>query len=163
MSFFLSRQSVESMWSVPSAEHAAGTAKRRRERRLRQFLQHERLAVAMLLAETNHHAAPRGQTMARSRRRVRDEAHGEVPEAPTPQEPGTQHFFLDDDSVPELWGSRPDRLAGVRPQERVPRHIVEQIVDSAPVLPLLHAPVPQTVDSVGEVLKILNELVPDVV
>ena len=51
---------------------------------------------------------------------------------------------------------RPDRLAGVRPQERVPRHNVEQIVDSAPVLPLLHAPVPQTVDSVGEVL------VPDV-
>ena len=39
---------------------------------------------------------------------------------------------------------------------------MEQIVDSAPVLPLLHAPVPQTVDSVEEVLKILNELVPDV-
>ena len=55
-----------------------------------------------------------------------------------------------------------DRLARVRPQERVPRHIVEQIVDSAPVLPLLHAPVPQTVDSVGEVLKILDKLVPDV-
>ena len=55
-----------------------------------------------------------------------------------------------------------DRLAGVRPQERVPRRIVEQIVDSAPVFPLLHAPVPQTVDSVGEVLKILDKLVPDV-
>ena len=64
--------------------------------------------------------------------------------------------------MPELGGSRPDRLAGVRPQERVPRHIVEQIVDSAPVLPLLHAPVPQTVDSVGEVLKILDKLVLDV-
>ena len=73
-----------------------------------------------------------------------------------------QHFFLDDDSVPELEGSRPDRLADVRPQERVPRRIVEQIVDSAPVLPLLHAPVPQTVVSVGEVLKILDVLVPDV-
>ena len=41
----------------------------------------------------------------------------------------------------------------------VSRRIVEQIVDSAPVLPLLHAPVPQTVDSVGEVLKILDKLV----
>ena len=42
---------------------------------------------------------------------------------------------------------------------------MEQIVDSAPVLPLLHVPVPQTVDSVdsvGEVLKILDQLVPDV-
>ena len=82
---------------------------------------------------------------------------------PVLQEPSTQHFFLDDnDSVPEIGGSRPDRLADVRPQERVARRIVEQIVDSAPVLPLLHAPVPQTVDSVEEVLKILDKLVPDV-
>ena len=39
---------------------------------------------------------------------------------------------------------------------------MEQIVDLTPVLPLLHDPVPQTVDSVGEVLKILDKLVPDV-
>ena len=88
--------------------------------------------------------------------------HGRVPEAPTPQEPGTQHFFLDEDSVPELGGSRPDRFADVRPQERVPRRIVEHTVDSAPVFPLLHAPVPQTVDSVVEVLKILDKSLPDV-
>ena len=41
-------------------------ARRRRERRLRQFLRHERLSVAMALAESNHHAAPRGQKMARA-------------------------------------------------------------------------------------------------
>ena len=37
----------------------------------------------------------------------------------------------------------------------MPRRIVEQIVDSAPVLPLLHDPdpVPQMVDSVVEVLR----------
>ena len=141
---------------------ARGAAWRRRQRRLRSMLRHERQTVAMALAESLHHSAQRQKT-ARAGEWVREEVHGEVPEAPTPQEPGTQYFHLDDyDSVPELGGSRPDRLAGVRPQERVPRHIVEQIVDSAPVLPLLHAPVPQTVDSVGEVLKILNELVPDV-
>ena len=41
---------------------------------------------------------------------------------------------------------------------------MEQIVDSAPVLPLLHDPVPepQLVDSAEEVLKILDKLVPDV-
>ena len=51
------------------AEHA-GAAMRRRQRRLRQWLRHERLSVAMALAETNHHAAPRGQTKARAREGV---------------------------------------------------------------------------------------------
>ena len=56
--------------------------------------------------------------------------------------------------MPELGGTRPDRLSAVSgPQERVPRRIVEQIVDSAPVVPLLHDPDPvlQMVDSVEEV------------
>ena len=110
---------------------------------------------------------------------------------PTPQEPGTQHFFLDEDNVPELpgtndaprgqttareteepelftlfeeklGGTRPDRLSDVRPQERVPRRTVEQIVDSVPVVPLLHTFVLQMVDSVVEVLKILGNSLPDV-
>ena len=41
------------------AEHAAGAAKRRRERRLRQWLRHERMTVAMVVAEATHHSAPR--------------------------------------------------------------------------------------------------------
>ena len=57
---------------------------------------------------------------------------------PHTQEHGTQHVFLDDDSVPELGGSRPDRLADVRPQGRVPRRIMEQMVDAVPVVPVLH-------------------------
>ena len=56
------------MWTASMAEHA-GAAMRRRQRRLRQWLRHERLSVAMALAETNHHAAPRGQTKARGRGR----------------------------------------------------------------------------------------------
>ena len=112
-------------------------------------LRHERLTVAMLLVETTHHAAPRGQTMASSGEWVRGEAHGQVPEELTPQEPGTQHFFLDDDSVPELGSSRPDRLPVVSgPQERVQRHTVDQMVD-APGLPTLDVPVPQMVDVNG--------------
>ena len=117
----------------------------------------------MALAEATHHTAPRGQRIVRARGWVRGEVHGHVPEAPTPSEPGTRYFSLDDnDSVPELGGSRPDRLVDVRPQERVPRRIVEQIGDSAPVLPLLHDPEPQLVDSVVEVRKILDNLLPDV-
>ena len=151
------------MMSTAGVDIAAGAARRRRERRLRSWLKHERMTVAMALAEASHHTAPRGQRTARARGWVRDEVHGHVPEAPTPSEPGTRYFSLDDnDSVPELGGSRPDRLSGVRPQERVPRRIVEQIVDSAPVLPLLHDPEPQLVDSVVEVRKILDNLLPDV-
>ena len=48
------------------AELVTGAARRRREPRLRQFLRHERLSVAMALAESTHHAAPRGQKMARA-------------------------------------------------------------------------------------------------
>ena len=36
------------------------SAARRRQRRLRQFLRHERLTFAMLLAERDHHTAPQG-------------------------------------------------------------------------------------------------------
>ena len=75
--------SVEPMWSARDAEDA-GTAKRRRERRLRQFLRHERLTVAMLLAETNHHAVPTRQSKARRGEEVRVARHGHDPEQPPP-------------------------------------------------------------------------------
>ena len=104
---------------------ARGAAWRRRQRRLRSMLRHERQTVAMALAECQHHSAQRQQT-ARAGEWVRGALHGEVPEAPTPQEPGTH-------SVPELGCSRPDRLVDVRPQGRVPRCTVEQIVDTVPV------------------------------
>ena len=58
---------------------------RRRQRRLRQWLRHERLSVAMALAETYHHAAPRGQTKTRAGGEARGALHGHVPEAPLPQ------------------------------------------------------------------------------
>ena len=48
---------------------ATGAAKRRRERRLRSWLRHERMTVAMALAEVTHHTAPRGQKTARARGR----------------------------------------------------------------------------------------------
>ena len=39
--------------------------------------------------------------------RERDEVNRGGPEEPPPEEPGTENFFLDDDSVPELSGERP--------------------------------------------------------
>ena len=150
------------MWSHANGEHD-GTAMRRRQRRLRQWLQHERLSVAMALAEFSHHAAPRGQMMARAGGWVRDALHGRVPEEPTPQEPDTQFYDLDDVSVSELGGSRPDQLSAVSgPQEWVQRHTVEQMADGAPVLPMLDAPVPLVVEQPVEVLKILDNSLTDV-
>ena len=43
---------------------------------------------------------------------------GHVPEHPNPQAAGTEYFSLDVEDVPAA-GSRPDRLAGVRPQEQL--------------------------------------------
>ena len=109
----------------------------------------------MAVSEYKHHTS-QGQNMDRAGRGVRDAVHGEVPEALLPQEPSTEHFTLDDDdSVPELWGSRPERLFEVRPQERVQRRTVQQIVDIAP-LPTLDDPVPQTVEQLVEVPTIVS-------
>ena len=110
----------------------------RRQRRLRQWLRHERLSVAMALAESQHHAAPRRQSMARAGEGVRVELYGDDPEQLSPQAAGAQHFFLDLDEAPAAGGSRPDRLSEVRPQERDQRHTVEQIISA----PMLDVPVP---------------------
>ena len=72
---------------------------RRRQRRLRLFLRHERLTVAMLLAERER-----------------------APHLSTRTEAGQ---------------------AKPRPQERVPRHTVEQLADFAPMVQIIDVPVPQ--------------------
>ena len=71
---------------------------------------------------------------------------------------GTEYFSLDVEDVPAT-GSRPDRLAGVRPQERVKRHTVEHIVDFvcfAPTVQILTAPVPQLAEQRVEVPTIIS-------
>ena len=62
-----------------------GSARRRRERRLRAYLRYARMSVAMALAESTHHSAPRGQKTARARGEARVALHGHDPEAPLPQ------------------------------------------------------------------------------
>ena len=82
--------------------------------------------------------------------------HGQVPDHPNPQVAGTQYFAMDVDEVPAT-GSRPDNLAGVRPQERVP---VDQIVDTAPALPILDVPVPLMGEQLVDVLRFFDTLCP---
>ena len=66
---------------------------------------------------------------------------------------GGRHSVLSLDVEDVPLGSRPGRLAGVRPQERVQRHTVEQLADCVPVVPLLDVPVPQMVDQLMEILE----------
>ena len=99
------------------------------------LLKYARMSVAMALAEARHHTAPRGQTTARA------EATNDAPRSQTTSVAGDTEFF----SLygEELWGTRPDRLYEVRPQERVQRRTVEQNVDNSLFLPTLDVPVPQ--------------------
>ena len=82
-----------------------------------------------------------------------------VPEHPTPQVAGTEYFSLDVDEVPAT-GSRPDRIAGVRSQERVQQHFVDQFVDTAPALPILDVPVPLMGEQLVDVLHFFDALIP---
>ena len=112
-------------------------ARRRRERRLRSFLRHERMAVAMAVAEARHHSS-RGQATAT--------AVSEVEEQEKYYAPWRQ-------KAPPL-GMRPASLA--EPQGT--RHVAEQVL-YAPVVQILDAPMPQMVDQL-DVLKILGMQLP---
>ena len=80
---------------------------------------------------------------------------------PLPQAAGVQHFFLGDES-PAAGGSRPDGLAPVSgPQKRVLWHTVEQLADCVPVVPLIDALVPQSVDQLVDVFKHIDISVPE--
>ena len=57
-------------------------------------------------------------------------------------------------------GARPDRLAGVRPQELDQRRTVEQIVDAVHLVPILDDPVPQMVEQLPDVIRLFDFLLP---
>ena len=65
----------------PSGQPSRSAAQRLRERRLRSMLRHERMSVAMALAEKLQHSS-RGQRMARAGEGdLRDALHGHIPDA----------------------------------------------------------------------------------
>ena len=98
----------------------AGAAMRRRQRRLRSWWRHEQQTVAAVLATVTHH----------SHSKV-----GTANDAPRGQETVTSTRV----------GARPGSITDPRPQARVQRHTVDQMVD-APLLPTLDVPVPLMVE-----------------
>ena len=119
----------------------SSAARRRRERRLRSFLRHERMAVAMAVAEARHHSS-RGQMTATAFSEMEEQEKNNAPrqKAPPP-------------------GMRPASLAETQgTQVALQRHVAEQVL-YAPVVQILAAPVPQMVDQL-DVLKILGMQLP---
>ena len=122
-----------------------GSARRRRERRLRSMLRHERMSVAMALAESTHHSAQRQKT-ARAGGEARVVLRGHVPEARLPQ------------------GSRPPCLGEPRePQDQDQLRTMEQAAAYAPMVQILDIPVPQLVDQLADVMRFFDtlQLVPE--
>ena len=77
------------------------------ERATPPLIRHERMAVAMPLAESTRHSAPRGQKKAGAGEGVRGEAHGQAPDEPPPQKRQGRHCGIGfelvlDTVVPEL-------------------------------------------------------------
>ena len=120
-----------------SAERAfgPGSARRRRERRLRSFLRHERMTVRMELAAALHHSRDGG----------RETCYGlRAPKTASSE-------------------GRPGVLKEPEPPnvvDRVQRHTVEQRIEHTPMVQILDAPVPQKVEQLLEVLRRLDIEVP---
>ena len=127
---------------------STGSARRRRERRLRSWLRHEQQSIAAVLATVTHHSFGKVGTVSgvlrnlRTATRTREGLNEKiytatVQENPPPTVPGTQYFTMtpnDDLSVPEHDGGRP----APRPQARDRRHTgVGFEIVLAPVLPPL--------------------------
>ena len=130
-------------------EHA-GAARRRRERRLRATLRHERMTVAMVLSEKKHHTS-RGQN--------KDRTTGEenvmnytakLRKTPPPTAAATVNdpMVLDEGGALAAggWPAPLSEVAGW--QARVQRHYVEHLAEVCPIVQILDAdvPVPLLVD-----------------
>ena len=143
--------------STLGVDIAAGAARRRRERRLRSMLRHERMTVAMALAEALHHTAPRGQKTARAGEEE-SELHYTDKDRETPP-PQPVLFSLYEE---EPGGRRLASLAEPPgPQERAQRHTTEQLADVAPMVPSLAVPEPQMVDQLVAMVKHVDSVVPE--
>ena len=125
---------------------STGSARRRRERRLRSFLRHERMTVRMELAAALHHSSFRG-------------AGPETYDAPRSQRTANSRVdsVLFDLFAEDTEGARPDRIATLSgPHARVQRRTVQQIVDEVSPVPLLDDPVPQMVEQLPDVLQFFD-------
>ena len=139
------------MMADPSGRpQSRGVARRRRERRLRSMLRHERMTVAMALAEFSHHSS-RGQRMARAGVWGHEQNYTAKIRKPPTHQP--ELFSLEG----EPGGGLPAPLSEVAGrQDMVVRHVMEDLGSVCPFVQILDLPVPQLVENVTDTLRILD-------
>ena len=116
-----------------------GSARRRRERRLRSTLRHERMSVAMAFAESTHHSAQRQKTARAGERRHE------------------LYFTATFRKRLLAQGSRAPCLGEPRgPQDQDQLRNMDQAAACAPMVQILDIPVPQLVDQLSEVPTIFS-------
>ena len=118
----------------------------------------------MTLAAAAHHSAQRGEwrelhEAPRGQRTASAEATNDDLRSQTTSVAGDTEFFSLYEE--ELGGTRLDRLYEVRPQGRVQRRTVEQIVDTTLIVPLLDVPVPQRENQLVEACRHLDLPIPE--
>ena len=144
-----------------SEQPRTGAAQRRKQRRLRSWWRHEQQSIAAALA-TSLHRSSRGQRKARAGEEESETKYTAKFRTTPPPQPVLFSLYEE-----EPVGGRPASLAEAPgPQEWIQRRTVEHIVDFvcfAPMVQILDAPVPQTVDQLVEVLRPLDTVVPELV
>ena len=147
-------------------ERETGAAKRRRERRLRSWLERERQTVRVVLAETFHHSSAPFPPKFKEELVGRHEQHDALRRQKTARTTVATHFLSSTMVArgPELFsleeepgGGRPTPLSEVAGwQGRLERHNMEDLGSVCPFVQILDLPVPQTVDCVEDALRILD-------
>ena len=147
-------------------ERETGASKRRRERRLRSWLKHERQTVRMVLAETFHHSsAPLPPKF--KEELVRRHVQQDALRGPKTARTTVATHFTSNTKVargPELFsleeepsGGRPAPLPEVAGRQVcLERHVMEDLGSVCPFVQILDLPVPQTVDYVADALRMLD-------
>ena len=110
----------------PGGQPSRSAAQRRRERRFRFMLRHERMTVAMALAEKLHHSS-RGQKMARAGEEESELHYTDKDRKTPPPQPVLFKLFEEE--------------PGGGSQERVLLHTVEHADDICPFVQILDPPV----------------------
>ena len=132
---------------------AGGVAQRRRERRLRSWFRHEQQTVRMALAAFSHHSALRRQTKARAGEEGHEEHDALRRQKPPPPQP--ELFSLEE----EPGGGLPAPLSEVAGrQEKVVRHVLEDLGSVCPFVQILDLPVPHRMDHLAELWNLEDDV-----
>ena len=122
-------------------------------RRLRSRLRHERMSVAMALAEKLHHIAQRPE-MARAGEEESEMKYTAKFWTTPPPQPELFQLFEE-----EPGGGLPAPLSEVAGrQDKVVRHVMEDLGSVCPVVQILDLPVPHMVDQLAELLNLEEDV-----